>query len=195
MARRTGRDEGTNADPGGQNVSVAPNLGAAQQSSNDWMGITNEHVSDGTSGARPNSSHAKYGGDRDDGTWFKGSSSGVDSSTAKQLNAGVGGEKDSWNSSGQYGPGSPNYLAGGYGARENMTYGGDENRGQLVGDGVNSTGDTDATQYFISGKVPLQMPKNQFLAGTDEARDDNMPRAQKGIGPGYTRKDSKNQRD
>lgn len=194
MARRTGRDEGVNADPGGQSGSTVPNLGSAQQSSYDWLGITNEHVQDGTSGSRPNMSHAKYGGDQDGGTWFKGNSAGMDSSTLKQVNAGAA-EMDSWNSKGQYGPGSPNYLAGGYGARENMTIGGGENRGQYVGDGVGSTPDTDVNQYFVSGKVPVQMPRNQYLAGTDEARDGNMPRAKRGIGPGSPRRDRKNQND
>ena len=193
MARGTSRDEGVNADPGGQNVSTAPALGSAQQSSNEWLGITNEHVSDGTTGGRPNSSHAKYGGDRDDGTWFKGSSAGMDSAALKQTNAAFGQEKNSWNSMGQYGPGSPNYLAGGFGARENMTIGGDKNKGQYVGDGVGSTPDTDMTQYLISGKTPVQMPKSQYLAGTDEARDNNMPRAKRGLGKGYPRNDSRNQ--
>jgi len=212
MARRTGRDEGVNADPGGQNVSTVPNLGSAQQSSNDWMGIS-DRIADGTPGSRPDMSHTKYGGQLNrSGDLFKGTSADVDASTLKQLNA-ANGEKNSWNSTGQYGPGSPNYLAGGFGSREQMTIGDTRNEGKLVGDGVNSTPDTDATQYFISGKTPVQMPTNQYLAGTDEARGtntyqggngrygatesggdtNNLVRAKKGIGPKGPRTDRANQ--
>lgn len=191
---RTSRDEGVNADPGGQNVSTVPQLGSAQQSSNSWLGITQENVTDGSSGPRQGMS-MRYGGDRNDGILFKGTSADMDSSTLKQVNAQDSGEKNSWNSMGQYGPGSPNYLAGGFGAREQMTIGGDENKGKYVGDGVGSTPDTDMTQYFISGKTPVQMPQNQYLAGTDEARTRNMPKSEKGIGKRYPRSDSKNQYD
>jgi hypothetical protein len=190
VARSTSRDEGVNADTGGPGVSSAPNLGAAQQSSNAWLGIS-ERIEDGTNGTRPNSSHAKYGGDMDDGILFKGNS--APAASPKEQNTRDGGEMDSWNASGQYGPGSPNYLAGGYGARENMTYGGEKNRGEYVGDGVGSTPDTDMTQYFISGKIKVQMPNSQFLEGTDEARTGNMKRAKGGLGKGYPRNDSKNQ--
>lgn len=192
MARGTSVDEGRNSDPGGQRVSSVPQIGSAQQSSNDWMGITQEYIQDGSSGPRQGMA-MRYGGDRDDGILFKGTSAKVDSSTLKSLNASDNGEKYSWNSMGQYGPGSPNYLAGGYGARENMTIGGDKNKGQYVGDGVNSTPDTEVNQYFISGQTPVQMPENQYLAGTDEARSKNMPRAEKGIGPRYPRNDARNQ--
>ena len=194
MARSTSRDEGVNADPGGQNVSSAPLIGAAQQSSNGWMGITQENVTDGSSGPRQGMS-MRYGGDRNDGVLFKGTSSGMPSSTLKQVNYQDSGEKMSWNSMGQYGPGSPNYLAGGFGSRENMTYGGDENRGKYVGDGVGSTPDTDLTQYFISGRTPVQMTRDQFLAGTNEDRNRNMPTAKKGIGKQFPRNDAKNQYD
>ena len=213
MARTSAR-EGTNSDPGGQNVSTVPNLGAAQQSSNAWLGpvMAESIVSEGTNGSRPNRSHANYGGDKN-GDWgplFKGGSAGMDNAALKQTNAGNY-EKMSWNASGEYGPGSPNYLAGGFGAREQMTIGGDKNEGKLVGEGHNSTPDTDATQYFISGKVPVQMPNNQYLAGTDEARgtnaygkgtggyganesggvSNNMVRAKKGIGDGIRAKGKK----
>lgn len=192
MARSTSRDEGVNADSGGQSVSIAPPLGAAQQSNNAWLGIS-ERIEDGTTGSRPDSSHGAYGGDRDAGILFKGNS--APASSAKEQNTRDGGESNSWNSSGQYGPGSPNYLAGGFGAREQMTIGGDKNRGQYVGDGVGATPDTDINQYFISGKVPMQMPRDQYLHGTDQARTQNMPRAEKGLGKRYPRGDSKNQTD
>lgn len=186
MARSTSRDEGVNADPGGQSGSTIPNLGSAQQSSNAWMGIP-ERVENGTPGSRPNMSHASYGGDREEGELFKGKSAPV--SSAKEQNTREGGEMNSWNSTGQYGPGSPNYLAGGFGSREQMTIGGDSNRGQYVGDGVGSTPDTTVNEYFISGKMKVQMPTSQFLAGTDEARTGNMARAKKGLGKGPSRGD------
>src|SRR5689334_16312788 len=110
MARGTSRDEGVNADPGGQNVSTAPPLGSTQQSSYSWLGITDSHVVNGTNGARPNSSHAAYGGEREVGILFKGNSSPA--SSPKEQNTREGGEKNSWNSMGQYGPGSPNYVDG-----------------------------------------------------------------------------------
>jgi len=208
---RTRRDEGVNADPAGQNMSVAPKLGAAQQSSNAWMGISSR-VEDGTPGSRPNLSHGKYGGDREEGELFKGTSANMPSNVLKEVNAQDSGEQNSWNSKGQYGPGSPNYLAGGFGAREQMTIGGDENRGAYVGDGVNATPDTLINQYFTTGEMKTQMPQNQFLAGTDEARGtgvtggnnsskesggdtNNMLRAHKGIGKRYPRGDAKNQVD
>lgn len=178
---RTSRDDGTNSDSSGQSVSKATNLGQSTPSSNAWLGITEEHITDGSVGPREGMSMT-YGGDRNDGILFKGTSANVDSSTAKQLNAGMGGEGNSWASKGQYGPGSPNYLSGGVSARENMTIGGDKNSGQYVGDGVNSTPETDTTQYFISGKVPTQMPTEQFLTGSDQAITRNLSRAKKGIG-------------
>ena len=178
---RTSRDDGTNSDSGGSGVSKATLLGQSTPSSNEWLGITEEHVTDGTVGAREGRSMV-YGGDREDGILFKGTSANVDSATAKQLNAGMSGEGNSWASKGQYGPGSPNYLAGGFGSRENMTIGGDKNDGKYVGDGVDSTPATDMTQYFISGKVSTQMPTDQYLAGSDEARTRNLSKAKKGIG-------------
>lgn len=186
MARGT-----TNSSPSGPGESTVPNLGSAQQSSAAWMGIS-ERVTDGTPGPRPESSHAKYGGEMDEGVLFKGTSAGMDSSTLKQVNAGMGGERSS-SSVGQYGPGSPNYLAGGFGAREQMTIGGEKNEGRLVGDGVGSTPETDLNQYFNSGKMKVQMPREQYLAGTDEARSDNMATARRGLGKGYPRKDARNQ--
>lgn len=193
MARSTSRDEGVNADPGGQNVSTVPLIGSAQPSSNSWLGIESR-VEEGTTGSRPDMSSV-YGGDRNDGELFKGTSAGMSSSVLKQVNAQDSGEKNSWNSMGQYGPGSPNYLVGGYGARENMTIGGDENKGKYVGDGVGATPDTDLTEYFISGKTPVQMTREQYLAGTNEDRNRNMPVSEKGIGKRYPRNDAKNQDD
>lgn len=190
---RTSRDEGVNADPGGQRVSTVPQLGSAQQSSNEWLGISQEYVTDGTSGPRQGMS-MRYGGDRDDGILFKGTSAGMDSATLKQVNASATGERNSA-ATGQYGPGSPNYVLGGVASRENMTIGGEKNDGKYVGDGVNAIPGTDMTQYFISGKTPVQMPQNEYLAGTDEARTRNEPRAEKGIGKRYPRNDAKNQYD
>ena len=194
MARSTSRDESVNADPGGQNVSTVPTIGSAQASSNAWLGISSR-VEDGTTGSRPESSFAAYGGDRSEGELFKGTSANMPSSVLKEVNAQDSGERNSWNSMGQYGPGSPNYLVGGYGAREQMTIGGDENKGKYVGDGVNAIPDTDMTQYFISGKTPVQMPTNEYLAGTNEDRTRNMPVSEKGIGKRYPRNDAKNQYD
>lgn len=179
MARSTSRDEGVNADTGGQSVSKAPAIGVAQQSSYEWLGIS-ERVADGTNGGRPNSSHAVYGNERDEGMLFKGNS--APASSPKEQNTRDGGEMNSWNASGQYGPGSPNYLAGGYGSRENMTIGDGKNRGNYVGDGVGSTSESDINTFFNTGGLPKQMPTDQFLQGTDQARTRNMSTAKKGIG-------------
>lgn len=208
---KTEVDAGRNSMKGGPGVSTPVALGQSTPSNNSWLGI-NSTVGEGTTGSRPDMSN-RYGGDAIDGTFFKGTSVNVDKNTATQLNAGVGGEMLSWNASGQYGPGSPNYLAGGFGAREQMTIGGDKNEGKLVGDGVNATADTNVNQYFISGKMQVQMPDNQYLAGSDEARGtnaygsghgtygknesggkgNNEIRAKKGIGPKYPRNDARNQ--
>src|SRR5215472_1564298 len=97
MARSISLDQGRNADPGGQNASTIPNLGAAQQSSNAWLGIS-DRVGKGTLGARYTSAAAAYGGDRLEGELFKGNSAGMPAPVLKQVNAQDSGEGNSWNS-------------------------------------------------------------------------------------------------
>lgn len=154
----------------GEKSNVVP-LGTGQKSSNAWLGIDGR-IEDGTTGSRPNSSHAKYGGERDEGDLFKGNSVAKDS---KESNSG-GNEKAS-KTSGQYDD-AP--TQGGVGSRENMPkYGGEENSGRLVGLGAGATKEISATDQ-LTRDLPKQSGMD-VIAGTADAQK-NMARAKKGIG-------------
>lgn len=160
---------GTADGKGGVNK-VVP-LGKGQQSNNAWLGI-DSRVEDGTTGSRPESS-ARYGGERDNGTLFKGASTATDS---KQLNSG-GNEKASAGS-GQYGAGASGFASGGVGAREQMTLGGEKNVGKLVGDGANATPLSTFDRFFNG--LPVE-PGLDLEHGTSDFVP-NMKRSQKGLG-------------
>lgn len=165
-------DSGNAQGLGGENKQTP--IGKSQASGNEWLGI-DARVAGGTTGARPDMS-ARYGGDASSGTLFKGNSAATDN---KELNSG-GGEKAS-GGTGQYGAGSPGWAAGGVGSRENMPkYGGSENKGQLVGDGAGATKATNPNDQY-KRDLPTQ-PGQDLVAGTDDAKGRNMPKAEKGIG-------------
>lgn len=152
-------------------VNSAPALGTGPKSGNEALGIDGR-VAGGTNGSRPNQS-ARYGGDMNSGQFFVGDSAAGDS---KESNSG-GGAKAS-EASGQYGPGGADWLKGTYGSRENMPkYGGDVNKGQLVGDGAGATKSSSGPEQ-VKRDVPTQM---DTVAGT-AAGQANMAKAKSGIG-------------
>lgn len=164
---------GTNSSPGGEGVNKQTPIGQSQKSGNDWLGI-DARVAGGTNGARPDVS-ARYGGDVAKGQFFKGNSVATDN---KELNS--GGDEKASSGSGQYGAGSPGWAAGGVGSRENMPkYGGDANKGKLVGDGAGATKDTNPNDQY-KRDLPTQ-PGQDLVAGTNKDRDE-YARDQKGIG-------------
>jgi hypothetical protein len=167
---------GTNSNPKGEGTNVAVPLGKSPASTNAWLGIS-DYVAQGTTGSRPDIS-ARYGGDVIDGQLFKGNSVATDN---KQLNSG-GGEKQSAGT-GQYGPGNPDYAVGGVGSREAMPkYGkGPTPQGKYVGAGVNATPQVGKPEGQVLRDMPFQ-PGMPVVAGSDEAKNRNMPRAQRGIG-------------
>jgi hypothetical protein len=154
----------------GGDSKVTP-LGSGQKSGNDYMGIDGR-IAGGTTGSRPDSS-SRYGGDGSKGSMFVGDSVAKDD---KQLNSGGGSRPSA--ASGQYGPGSPGWAAGGVGSRENMPkYGGETNQGRLVGQGAEkpSTG-----QDQLKRDLPAQAGMD-VVKGTS-AGEANLATAKKGIG-------------
>lgn len=162
-------DNGNAQGVGG--VNKAPALGSGTKSGNASLGI-DARIAGGTTGSRPESS-ARYGGDSSGGDYFVGPSAAKDS---KESNSGGGAGASE--ASGQYGPGGADWLKGTYGSRENMPkYGGDENKGRLVGAGAGATKDTNPVSE-VKSDMPTQM---DTVAGTAGAKP-NMAKAEKGIG-------------
>jgi hypothetical protein len=156
----------------GGDSKVTP-LGTGQKSGQNFLGI-DARIAGGTTGSRPDSS-ARYGGDGNKGTMFVGDSAAKDD---KQLNSG-GGSKASAGS-GQYGAGSPGWAAGGVGSRENMPkYGGETNKGKLVGAGAGATKDSSGPEQ-LKRDLPIQAGMD-VMKGTS-AGEANMATAKKGIG-------------
>jgi hypothetical protein len=116
---------------------------------------------------------ARYGGGGNSGELFKGPSAAP---VSKESNSG-GAERPS-ESSGQYGPGGADWLKGTYGSRENMPkYGGDTNKGQLVGAGAGATKSSSGPEQ-VKRDLPTQM---DTVAGTADTKS-NVSKAEKGIG-------------
>ncbi len=165
-----------NSNPKGEGVNTQTPIGQSPASSNEQQGFENR-IAKGTTGSRPDMS-SKYGGDGDAGVLFKGSSAGDQSS--RESNSGKN-EKDSAGT-GQYsGGGKAAFEAGGFGSREQMPkYGKEQNEGKLIGDGAGATAFINGTDQ-LKRDLPTQ-PGQDLLAGTDEAKNRNMPKAFKGIG-------------
>lgn len=164
-------DKGNAQGVGGTN-SATP-LGAGTSSGNEALGIS-ARVAGGTTGSRPDSS-ARYGGGGNSGELFKGESAAP---VSKESNSGSG-EGASANS-GQYGPGGADWLKGTYGSRENMPkYGGETNKGKLVGAGAGATKDTNGPAE-VKGDMPAQ--KGMDVVKGTAAAQPNLAKAQKGIG-------------
>lgn len=162
-------DKGNAQGVGGVNKAVP--LGAGQASGNDWLGIEGR-VAGGTNGSRPNSS-ARYGGGQNNGEFFKGQSAAP---VSKESNSGSNEGKSE--NTGQYGPGGADWLKGTYGSRENMPkYGGETNKGKLVGDGAGATKSTDGPSE-VKRDMPTQMDTVKGTAGAQA----NLAKAEKGIG-------------
>lgn len=156
----------------GGDSKVTP-LGTGQKSGQDFLGV-NARVASGTNGSRPDSS-ARYGGGGNGGTLFVGESAARDS---KESNSGGGSRPSS--GSGQYGAGSPGWASGGVGSRENMPkYGGETNKGMLVGAGAGATKDISGSDQ-LKRDLPSQ-PGMDVMQGT-AAGQANAATAKKGIG-------------
>ncbi|SRR6266571_4604058 len=167
---------GVNSNPKGEGTNQQTPIGQSQASSNDWMNIDGR-VAKGTVGSRPDMGADKYGGDKDSGTLFKGSSAAPDGND-RQMNSGKN-EKAS-NNTGQYGSDSK-FPKGGVGSREQMPkYGGNENKGNLVGAGAGATKDSQPQDQY-KRDLPTQ-PGQDLVAGTNEDRNRNMSKALKGVG-------------
>lgn len=173
---------GVNSDPKGEGTNQQTPIGQSQKSSNAWLGLS-DYVAGGTNGSRPNMGADKYGGDANDGQLFKGNSVASDN---RELNSG-GNEKAS-NNTGQYGD-DKKIEKGTVAARENMPKygtgaGGAQNwtdlMGNLVGAGAGATKNTDPNDQY-KRDLPTQ-PGQDLVAGTDESKNRNMPKAQRGIG-------------
>lgn len=165
MANDSGNAQGV----GG--VDKAPALGTSPKSGNAGLGI-DARIAGGTTGSRPETS-ARYGGDLGKGEYFVGPSAAGDS---KESNSGGGAGASE--ASGQYGPGGADWLKGTYGSRENMPkYGGDTNKGQLVGAGAGATKSSSGPEQ-VKRDMPTQM---DTVAGTAGAKP-NLAKAEKGIG-------------
>lgn len=163
---------GTNSNPGGEGVNSVTPLGSAQKSSNASLGIDGR-VASGTTGSRPDMGADKYGGDKSGGTLFKGPSVAKDN---REMNSG-GNEKKATNADQL---GNEKYVKGGVGSRENMPkYGGEENKGSLVGLGAGSTKDISATDQ-LQRDLPAY-PGLGIVKGTADGQE-NLARAKKGIG-------------
>lgn len=163
---------GTNSNPGGEGVNSVTPLGSARKSSNADLGI-DKRIETGTTGSRPDMGAAKYGGDASDGTLFKGNSVAKDS---RESNSG-GNEKALTN---EQQLGSDKYIKGGYGSRENMPkYGGEENKGNLVGLGAGSTKDISPTDQ-LQRDLPTY-PGLNLIDGTSDGKK-NLDKAKGGIG-------------
>jgi hypothetical protein len=162
---------GTADGVGGANKIVP--LGTGQKSGNAALGI-DARIAGGTTGARPDMS-ARYGGDGSKGNMFVGESAAKDD---KQLNSG-GGSKASAGS-GQYGAGSPSWASGGVGSRENMPkYGGEANKGKLVGAGAGATKDSSGPEQY-KRDLPGQAGVDQIKGSS--AGEANLAKAKGGIG-------------
>lgn len=167
MAKDKGNAQGLGS------VNSAPALGTSPSSGNEALGIL-ARVAGGTTGSRPDSS-ARYGGGGNSGQFFKGESAAP---TSKESNSGSG--EGSSESSGQYGPGGAEWLKGTYGSRENMPkYGGETNKGKLVGAGAGATKDTNPTSE-VKGDAPAQAGMD-VVKGTAAAQA-NLAKAKSGIG-------------
>jgi hypothetical protein len=165
MAKDKGNAQGLGS------VNSAPALGTSPKSGNESLGIDGR-VAGGTTGSRPESS-ARYGGDSNDGQFFVGNSAAKDS---KESNSGGGAGASE--ASGQYGPGGAEWLKGTYGSRENMPkYGGETNKGQLVGKGAGATKPSVEAEQ-VKRDMPTQM---DIVAGT-AAGQANLAKAKGGIG-------------
>lgn len=167
--------KGSAAGQGGIN-SILP-FDKTLQSGNQWMGI-DDQVGKGSLGSRSTQAD-RYGQQKVVGDLFYGNSAGTISS--KESNSGAN-EKDS-STAAQYGPGSPEWLYGTYGSRENMPkYGGGPAKvGSLVGAGKGATPNTDATggnQY--KRDMPTQ-PGQDLVQGTNMDRKE-YTRPKAGIG-------------
>jgi hypothetical protein len=164
-------DQGSAAGVGGTNK-VVP-LGTGPQSTNEWLGMDSRYTG-GTTGSRPDSA-ARYGGGVDKGQFFKGDSVAP---ISKEMNSGAN-EGNSENT-GQYGPGGAEWLKGTYGSRENMPkYGGESNKGKLVGAGAGATKSTSGAD-----QVQKDLPRESgvdLLQGTAKP-EKQLRNAQKGIG-------------
>ena len=161
-----------NAQGVGGTNSATP-LGAGPSSGNEALGIQ-ARVAGGTTGSRPDMS-ARYGGGGNKGEFFKGDSAAP---MSKESNSGSG-EKASENS-GQYGPGGADWLKGTYGSRENMPkYGGEANKGKLVGDGAGATKSTNPVSE-VKGDAPAQ--KGMDVVKGTAGSQANLSKAEKGIG-------------
>lgn len=161
-----------NSNPSGEGTNDVTPLGTAQESSNAWLGIEGR-IEDGVNGSRPNSSHAKYGGELDKGDLFYGNSV---ASNSKELNSG-GGSKAS-NEAEIVGAGD--HVGGTVGSRENMLkYGGETNKGKLVGMGAGATGEISPTDQ-LQRDLPAY-PGLNVIDGTSDGKK-NAARAMKGIG-------------
>lgn len=164
-------DKGNAQGVGGTN-SATP-LGAGPKSGNEALGIE-ARVAGGTTGSRPDSS-ARYGGGGNSGDFFKGQSAAP---VSKETNSG-GGESPS-EASGQYGPGGADWLKGTYGSRENMPkYGGETNKGKLVGAGAGATKSTNGKSEVV-GDTPAQ--KGMDVVKGTAGLQANSAKAAKGIG-------------
>lgn len=162
-------DKGNAQGLGGVNKAVP--LGQGPKSGNEALGMDARYTG-GTNGSRPNSS-ARYGGGVDTGQYFVGPSVAGNS---KELNSGGGASASE--ASGQYGPGGADWLKGTYGSRENMPkYGGETNKGKLVGAGAGATKDVNPASE-IKSDMPVQV---DTLQGTSEPKK-QLAKAQGGIG-------------
>lgn len=161
-----------NSNSSGEGTNDVTPLGTAEASSNAWLGIEGR-IEDGTNGSRPNSSHAKYGGELDKGDLFYGKSVASDN---KEQNSG-GGHKKS-NEAEIVGAGE--WVGGTVGSREDMPkYGGETNVGKLVGLGAGSTKEVSPTDQ-LQRDLPAY-PGLNVIDGTSDGKK-NAARAMKGIG-------------